>query len=101
MVVGELMQRDLANASERVLAADEDGIGIREQKFFLDVARPCRSSENPEDQVEVARPQCIEQRLVGAVRDMNGCTRVQGKKPPDRVRQQIRAGMRDVADGYS
>src|SRR5262249_45588059 len=101
VVAGELAQRDLARARERVLAADEDGIGIGEQEFLLDVARPRRPPENPEQEVEVAGAQRIEQRLVGTIRDADRCAWIEREKSPDRVGQQIGAGMRDVADGYS
>ena len=68
-----------------MLAAGEDGIGVREQKFFLDVGRPRWAPEDPEQQVEIAGPQGIEQRFVGAVQHVNRCARIQGKELANRV----------------
>jgi len=75
-VAGQSLRRDLANAGERVLTADENGVRVREQKFFPDVGRPGGASEHPEQQVEIAGTQGIEQRLVGAVDDVNRCARI-------------------------
>src|SRR5207302_5311123 len=60
VVVGQLSQRYLASASERVLVANEDGIRVREQKLFLEVGRPRRAPEHPEQEVEIAGSQRLE-----------------------------------------
>jgi hypothetical protein len=68
-----------------VLAPDNDGIRIREQKLFPDVDRPRRAPEHSEQQVEIAGTQGIEQRLVGTIQNVDERGRIRRKKLIDRL----------------
>ena len=60
VVASQLTQRNLSNLGERVLAANEDGIWVREQKFFGDVGRPCWPPKYPKQDVEIAGTQGVQ-----------------------------------------
>ncbi len=99
IVTGELLQRNLAQASERMLTPGDDDIGVGEQELLPHVARPIRAPQHAEHQVEVAAAQRVEQRLVGTFHHVDGYGRIGGQELVDRLREKMRAGMRDVADG--
>ncbi len=95
----EIARRDLAQTRQRMPPPHHHRIGIGEQELFVDVARPVRAAQHPEQKVEASAAKVVEQRFVAPAQDLNDGVRVEGEKLVERGRQEMRIRMRDIADG--
>src|SRR4051794_17908523 len=82
-------------------SSSDDNIRILKQLFLANIARPKRGSERPPKQVEPRGSQIVQERIVMPVNDLNECIRMGGEQFLDRDRQDLRIGVRNIADRNS